>query len=393
MAVSENPVPNRLRIAYFTNNELMDKIPGLSFSIFIVDGFHQAGGDCRLILFRHGNEDAADVLRQRFDLDLSFQIEGLRAPKIGGSRWLFYWRAFAYLLASDRNVLITRAANFLPWAVWWKRLKGSRVFFEAHDFWSDPTLRQEPITPGRKRYVRLERKWLPKVDGIICVSQPQAQLYRGCYPGQRVFTAPTACRTLPRYTRRAFSYTLGYVGYFRPEKYPLDIVIKALAQASVKQVNLICVGATDQQAGVRFTDLARECGVEHRVHLYPWTTGQALEELKQRIDVGVVIMANEFLNRIASPLKLLEYISTGIPFIASDLAGTRALVGNQPQGILVENEPEAWAEAIDCMYADFDQYQQMSASCREYARMNSWRHRAETILRALGQDSDQGVSK
>ena len=88
-------------------------------------------------------------------------------------------------------------------------------------------------------------------------------------------------------------------------------------------------------------------------------------------------------NRIASPMKLLEYMSTGIPFIASDLEGTRALMGGQGQGFLVPNDPGAWARAIDRMYADFGQYTQMAARCRRYAKNNSWRHRAVIILKAL----------
>ena len=389
----KTPNSKQLRIAYFTNNELREKIPGLSFSLFTVSGFRQAGSDCRLILYRRGKAAAVDVLKHRFDLDLNFEIEGLRAPKVGGSRWLFYWRAFAYLLASDRDVLIARVANFLPWAVWWRRLRGGRVFFEAHDFWSDPALRNEALSKGRRRYVRLERRYLPMVDGIICVSRPQARLYQQCYPEKTVITANTACRPLPHITRRKFSYTLGYIGYFRPEKYPLDIVIKALSWTAFNQVALCCVGATGQEEIEHLFQLAREYNVEHRLHVHAWTTGQALEELKRRIDVGVVVMSDDFLNRIASPMKLLEYMSTGIPFIASDLEGTRALVGDQLQGFLVKNEPEAWAGAIDRMYADFRQYKQMAENCRRYAKANSWRHRAETILDVLARQGREGAGK
>jgi glycosyltransferase involved in cell wall biosynthesis len=385
------PEPAQLRLAYFTNNALGDKIPGLSFSIFTVEGFHQAGSDCRLILHRRGKESSADILRRRFDLNFNFKIAGLRAPKIGGSRQLFYWRAFFHLLAGDRNVLIARAVNFLPWAVRWKQIRRTRVFFEAHDFWSDPALREDPVTRGRKRYVRLERTWLPQVDGIICVSRPQAKLYRRCYPGKTVITANTACRPPSSATRREYSFTLGYIGYFKPEKYPLDIVIKALSHTAIKQATLICIGAIDQRPSEHLIRLARKYSVAHRLHIYPWTTGQDLEKLKQRIDVGIVVMTDDFLNRIASPMKLLEYMSTGIPFIASDLEGTRALVGGGQQGLLVKNEPRAWAGAIDRIYADFHQYEQMAAGCRRYARVNSWRHRAETILNQLGQEGGRGA--
>ena len=383
--VMEKFDPKILRIAYVTNNELQDKIPGLSFSVHTVNGFRQAGGDCRLVLYRRSKKRAIDSLARRFDLEPGFDVKGVRAFKVGGSRWFFYWRTFTYLLSSDRNVLIARAANFLPWAIWWKRLKGTRVYFEAHDFWSDPTLREEPISRSRRRYVRLERRWLPKVDGIICVSKPQALLYRQCYPRKKVLAANTACRSLSYNPRREFSYVLGYIGYFREEKYPLEIVIKALSRAKKKHIELLCVGASDDSASDRLIKFARDHGVEHRLSIYPWVTGRALEELKRRIDVGIVVMTDGFLNRIASPMKMLEYMSTGIPFIATDLDGTRALMGNRGQGFLVKNDPAAWADAMDRMYADFDQYVQMVDHCLRYAQANTWRHRAETIMKAMAE--------
>jgi len=118
----------------------------------------------------------------------------------------------------------------------------------------------------------------------------------------------------------------------------------------------------------------------------PWTTGAQLEDFKARMDVGVAILSDTFLNRIASPLKVLEYLSVSLPFIATRLDGVSALVDDGTQGLIVQNDPAEWAAAVDRMYSDFEKYHTMAENCFMLAEKVSWQTRARRIVRELAAD-------
>jgi glycosyltransferase involved in cell wall biosynthesis len=258
-----------------------------------------------------------------------------------------------------------------------------RVFYEAHDFWGDPSVRDAPLTAGQRRNVRLERRWAPRVDGIVCVSAPQGRLYERTYPSVRVIVAHTGCKPVWTPPRAALTRRLGYVGSFVPGKYPLDVVVAGLAACPDRRVRLRCVGAKDGAEADGIRDLVRRLGVADRVEVHPWTAGEALRDLIRGMDVGVAPLGDQFLNRIASPLKVLEYLAAAMPCIASRLEGIEDLVTHGIHGQLVENTPAAWAEAMGSVYADEAAYRRMASACAERAGRLSWRARAETMLKAL----------
>jgi glycosyltransferase involved in cell wall biosynthesis len=135
--------------------------------------------------------------------------------------------------------------------------------------------------------------------------------------------------------------------------------------------------------GQRLLAEAASLGLGERVEVHGWAHGPELAELQRRMDVGVAVLSDTFLNRIASPLKVLEYLSAGLPFVATRLPGIERLVTDGVEGLLVENTPEAWAGAIESMYADPEAWAAMSARCVERAREHSWEARARTIRAAL----------
>jgi len=376
------------KIAYLTRNNLPGLSPGLSFSIFNAKGFREEGSDFELILRRAAAGNANEMVRRLFEVDTNLQLRALRAPRLGKSNLFFYMRAFLYLKKSDRNIVISRNVNFLPWLLTLKKKMGLRVYFEAHDFWSDPSLRMEPVKKSRRRYIRLEQKYVPLMDGIICQSEPQAELYRKCYPEVPVITAMTGCKPARRNTRKAFTHTLGYIGSFTSGKYPLEIVMRCLALSATKP-RLLCIGAKNEAEEKAVREKAQQFGVADRVEVHPWITGAQLEDLKAKIDVGVAILSDTFWNRIASPLKVLEYLSVSLPFIATRLDGVSALVDHGTHGLIVQNDPAEWAAAVDRMYSNFEQYHTMAENCFLLAEGISWRARARRILRELAIEGDK----
>jgi len=371
------------KIAYFYRNESYGATPGLAFSVFNAMGFTQAGADFELLLGKTGSGDPATIPARVFGLDAPIRIRGLPAGRIGKSHILLYLAAWLYLMRSDRTVLIFRNTNFLPFAALLKRLRRMTVCYEAHDCWSEPDLRTAGGRKGRPRYTRLERRWIPTMDRVICVSAPQGDLYERLYPNVPVTRAVTGCPPAAPNRRTAFSRTLGYIGSFSPAKYPLPVVMQAMAQCRTPDVRLLCIGARTDEHRAFVADAARAAGVDGRVEARPWLTGPQLDAAKREMDVGVAVLSGEYLNRIASPLKVLDYLSAGLPFIATALDGIARLVEHEKHGMLVDNTPAAWADAMDVLYADFGRYRRMADACHTLALECGWDRRARRILDAL----------
>ena len=379
-----------MHIAYLSNNEWPGTSPGLQFSLGTAEGFWQAGADCLLLLHGRPQKSSVGLLRPGGEQAM-FPYLVIRAPRLGGSKWLFYQRAYMTLRRSKRHVLITRNLNFLPWAVRLRQRCKMRIYYEAHNFWTDPALRCDLNRASAKRQVRLARRWLSQVDGIICISAPLAHLYQKYYPQLPVLTAlPGTTRQQP-VPRPAFSYTLGYLGSFTEHNYPLHIVMQALAAIQTPPIRLLCIGAKDTKDALRLRAIAAGLGISERVDVYPWMTDpRALQRLQERIDVGVAILADGFLNRLVCPTKILTYLATATPFIATQLEGIASLVQHGKQGLLVPNTPEAWIEALRDIYTDFGRYQHMAQQGYTLATTMSWQHRAQGLLSALATSSAEG---
>ncbi len=376
-------ITNPMKIAYVSGNRWPGREPGLSFSLHNARGFSEIGADFTLVLSSKTEDGAGEISREFFADGTCPKIHAIPAWRISNSRQIFYWRAYRYLARADFDLVIFRALTFLPWAARLKRKLGIPVWFEAHDFWTDPALRDEVIKKTRLRHIRLEQRFAKEADGILCVSEPQAELYRRYYPDHPVVAAPTSCQPARPTTRTEFSYTLGYVGSLNDAKYPLSIILRALAGLADQRIRLLVVGARNDDQKVELERLAEELGVGGRVEVHCWKVGAELTALEDRMDVGIACLTETFLNRIASPLKILEYLASGMPFVATRLEGIGRLVTDGVEGSLVANTPEAWGTAIEAMYSDFATWQKMSSACTEAAQRMSWAERARTITAAL----------
>ena len=234
-----------MRIAYISNNDWPGTAAGLPFSVFTTKGLCDVGADALLVLHGQTSQPMATVRKALFDLDDVPPIVPLRAPRLGGSKFLFYLRAFLALCGSDRTTLITRNLNFLPWAVALKKWQHMRIYYEAHNFWTEPAVRGEILTAAQQRQVRLARRWLSAVDGIICISEPMRRLYQQHYPTLPVCAALPGVAVVQPVARSAFHYTLGYMGSFDEGRYPLSLVMRAVAHITEPAVRLLCIGVTD----------------------------------------------------------------------------------------------------------------------------------------------------
>jgi glycosyltransferase involved in cell wall biosynthesis len=369
-----------VKIRYFHHGLWPSHAPSTTFITYNALGFFQNGSDFELVIVRNSSDQVSHVLKNEFNIVAPLSVTRIRAGVFKRVHWVIYVLAFFHFLRSKCDVLITRNLGFLPFALLLRRLKRIKVVYEAHDFFADQKLWDQKNEGTKARQRRREKRYVPRVDAVICVSEVMASRFSEYFPGQRFVTAVSGIKTHLEYrARSSFTHTLGYLGTFSPRDYDLGFLLNVLSRVRDTRVRLLLVGGRNDTELRTVGELVTERGLSTRVEVLPWQSPVELETVKQRIDIGLSPMMADKRGSICSPLKVLEYLSAGIPVISTGLEGVSNIVQNGVNGYTLTNDADLWAATIDGIYADSAGYHSLSRGCLETALAFGWNQRAREI--------------
>lgn len=173
---------------------------------------------------------------------------------------------------------------------------------------------------------------------------------------------------------------IGFTGSLRPW-HGLDVAIEALPHLS-PDVRLVVAGDGPVRDGL--VDLAARVGVAERVVWLGQVPHAEIPAVLAAVDVAVAPYP-----RLAgfgfSPLKLVEYMASGTPVVASDIGQIRPLLGDGRLGRLTApGDPAALARACRAVLASPGRAAATGAAAREVALAeHGWTRRAAAICRAM----------
>ena len=86
-----------------------------------------------------------------------------------------------------------------------------------------------------------------------------------------------------------------------------------------------------------------------------------------------------------SPMKMFEYMATGLPIISSDLPSLREVLQNKKNALLVSpSDPRAWCDALDCLSLDSELACRIGKKAyQDYKDKYTWGARARKIISLL----------
>lgn len=139
-------------------------------------------------------------------------------------------------------------------------------------------------------------------------------------------------------------FELLFVGRLAPQK-GVDVLLRALADIDGEWRLRI---AGDGPERSRLCDLAMELGVSARVEFLGWTQRSDLPALYQSADVFVFPSYDE-----GMPNVVLEALASGLPIVATRIAGNEQLVLDRENGLLVPpGDSAAFAAALRLVMSD-----------------------------------------
>jgi glycosyltransferase involved in cell wall biosynthesis len=246
--------------------------------------------------------------------------------------------------------------DFLVFAGLLPRLMGRKVVLDVHD--SIPETFATKFTDGGlfQKALRLEERASALVaHRVICVNHPQRDTLVGRgipsaktfvsmnVPDPRIFGQRPSAEQTPIQDGRL---NLVYHGTM-VRRLGVDLVIQAVArlQDRCPGIQLHLWGHGDDLAA--FQTLAAELNLGGKVHFNP--RGYPLNELPRRLQamhVGVVGNRRSVAGDLMLPVKMLEYVSLGIPVVVPRL---RTIQSYFPDDMVFYYEPEDVESLMDCL--------------------------------------------
>ena len=344
-------------------------------------------------LFVGASEPASNVenddLREFYGLEplKELQVHRFERWKIGHSRlalpiYLRTSRAIAELARRDLVAVITRDATFLPLLARLRRRFKVRAFYEAHDLYADLSWRTDRVKLGDRRQSWLERTYLPRIDGLICLTNDQRHLYARVLPQVRSYAIPLGASNFPEpdIEERRRRRTLAYVGRLSSDK-GLKVMLKALPQLAAKDIRIACFGGWEPHITL-LQERLKTRGLEQWVEFAPFRAPtQFQRRLGETASIGLALLQEGFYNRyLTCPVKVLDYLSHALPIIGSDLPSVHETAGNAAAYIQPDDSAEL-VRQVTKLLDDAGAYQRATSLSRARAQELSWANRAAAIVR------------
>ena len=275
--------------------------------------------------------------------------------------------------------VISRNVGFLPFMLYIKKSMGIPCFFETHDYYGDLSLRKD-LKKGLNTLKNhwYERIFLPRINGLICLSAIQSEIFRKRYPGIKTVIANTGLMEQVN-TIRPDSKTICYIGSTDTHK-GLNTVLSALTKTSDKNIRLLIIGGKNEREKEIMLGIADEMGLSGRVNITGWIDHSGIGDLMDNCMAGIVPLTDTPFNRyITSPLKIMDYFSRSLPVIASNLPATGEYIQDGRNGFLFTPEdPENLAMILD-RYFSGELFSKMSKEIELTAKKYRWENRGTII--------------
>lgn len=288
-----------------------------------------------------------------------------------GLRLGFYIQAISFLWAlrqeriSSDTVIITRN----PEIAWRYGRQGCRVFYDAHNF---------PLRVGW-----LFKKLLKNISGVVANSHgTAAAFYNAGF--KNIFVAPNAVDlaqfdSVKSKTKEELGLPARYIAMYVGHLYKwkgVDVVIEAARNSKRKDIAFVFIGGIDSDLAyyrAETKELANVVFLGRRPH----------EEIPEFIkSANALLLPNIPITKesrlYTSPIKMFEYMASGVPIVASNLPSICEVL-NDGNAIMVKNgDPNELLRGVEVALSD--EGIARATRAKEDVKEYTWEKRANKII-------------
>lgn len=365
------------------------KTPGPIVNVAVQNAasFAAAGFDTHLCIGAGDPSDTAEDLAAFYGVENvgRFRVHRIPRFRMGGGTYslsIFHhaFNLIRQLSRQHRVAVFTRESGFLAPLVWLCRNRRVRGFYELHDFYADLSWVERPKS-GHYREWLYEHLFLPRIDGLVCITAAQKSRYGTVFPKTPSVAFPLGTRIRANamgIEARRRRRTVMYVGHMHEEK-GIDFLLQAAVRFKAHGIRLVFWGGKPHKVPY-FRKKATDLGLSDTVVFEPFQPPEKMHTaMSDTASVGAVMLQDTYYNRyLTCPVKALDYLSHGIPAVGSDLPSVREVLGDA--GIYVPSaDADGFVTAVVRLLEDPAHYAAVCGAVRSRAREITWEKRAEAL--------------
>jgi glycosyltransferase involved in cell wall biosynthesis len=298
--------------------------------------------------------------------------------------WLTAWNTL-----SDLKPDLVHCHDFdtLPVGLWWGRLRGLPVIYDAHEYYADLVRPRLRGMPGKAAYHAIqvaERGLARRATAVITVDEVLGPRYRslnqrvlviGHYPSRQLVGQPVPVFNRP-------DLNMLYIGRLSTDR-GLLVYLEILRHLRMRGLaaRLILAGVfTPASEQTQFYSAASD--MLEFIDFRGWVSYQDLPDLLTSADLGLALLQPLPRYVAALPVKLFEYMAAGLPVLASDFPPIRQVVQPLMCGALCDpSDPQAASQILSDWSAS--PALPRSAGLRGYQAVQeryNWENLAESLV-------------
>jgi len=182
------------------------------------------------------------------------------------------------------------------------------------------------------------------------------------------------------------AFTLIYPGTIEP-RYGLEIAIRALPLliTRIPDISLVIIG-TETQHGNQLKQLSEELGVSSYTSFLSFLPPEQIPNRIAQSDIGIYPALLDAHMNIATPSKVLEFATMGIPIICSRLKIIEELFGNSSVMLFEPGNVDQFAECVVKLYENSSLREDLVLNAdQEFVQKHSWHDEFQVYLDLLDQ--------
>ena len=377
-----------MNIIYVHSGELPSNSPSITFTSNTVKSLAGVTDKCFFYVKRNSKLSPEEIFKTNLKMKKPDNLEIRAISVFLGNKYnsVYYWQVFKDILriAKINNIdaIITRNVTFLPKLIMLKNKFNCKIYLETHDFFTDLTLRTDINITKKHKQQSLEKKYIPKLDGILCLTNTQINLYSKYYPCTKLFLARTGLNILSASPIKQRKY-LGYVGSLDIHKGVMNLI--KIASLTKSHPEIIIIGAKSKEEKDLFLKKVESIYDTSKLKVYMWQDKETLNTLLDEVKIGFVTLTDTFFNKyLTSPLKIFDYFSKLIPVIGSKLPTIEEVIFDNNNGFLYEaGKEKELAIKIDELMFDDTLYSNFQVNIASQLPKLTWDERARRIIKAF----------